>query len=358
MLLVEIVKVLAPATVAFAIGIAITPIVTHYLYKHSAWKKKAGKDQGLGGGGTPIFNELHKEKEVGTPRFGGIVVWGSVLLTSLFFFALAYVTNNQTLDMLSFLSRSQTWVPLGALLIGAIVGFVDDFFEVVGHKDNLAGGLSLRKRILVVAFVALACAWWFYDKLEVSSIMIPFMGPLELGWVFIPLFVLIALGVYAGGVIDGLDGLAGGVFASIFAAYAGIAFLQTQLDLAALSATIAGALLAFVWFNIPPARFYLSETGTMGLTLALTVIAFSTDTLGEGVGVVVLPIIAFLLVVTVASVLLQVMSKQFFGKKIFHVAPLHHHFEAIGWPAYKVTMRYWVISVIVAILGITVAVIG
>ena len=179
------------------------------------------------------------------------------------------------------------------------------------------------------------------------------MGPL-----FIILFLLIAFFIYAGGVIDGIDGLAGGVFTTMFAAYGGIAFYQQQIDIAAFCATVAGALLAFLWFNIPPARYYMSETGTMGLTITLVVVAFMTDRLGGGYGVLVLPVIALPLVLTVASDILQIFSKKLRGKKIFLVAPLHHHFEALGWPSYKVTMRYWVFSLIVAILGITLALIG
>jgi phospho-N-acetylmuramoyl-pentapeptide-transferase len=166
------------------------------------------------------------------------------------------------------------------------------------------------------------------------------------------------MALYSGGVIDGIDGLAGGIFAAMFGAYAGIAFYQQQIDLAAFCATIAGAILAFLWFNIPPARYYMSETGTMGLTITLAVVAFMTDALGDGYGVLVLPIIALPLVITVLSVVIQVLSKRFRGKKVFLVAPVHHHFEAIGWPAYKVTMRYWVLSVVLAILGMVVALIG
>jgi len=152
-----------------------------------------------------------------------------------------------------------------------------------------------------------------------------------------------------------MDGLAGGVFGSAFMAYAGIAYFQNQINLAAFSATLAGAILAFLWFNIPPARFWMTETGTMGLTLTLAVIAFMTDTPGDGYGVAALPIIAFPLVVTVFSNVIQVASKRLRGKKVFRIAPLHHHFEAIGWPSYKVTMRYWIIGVVCAILGMTVA---
>lgn len=356
MIILEIVKILAPASVAFIVGIAITPSITHFLYSRKMWKKRSGK-VALDGSSAELFNELHKEKEVGTPRFGGLVVWGGVLITATVFFILSRFTSNPLFDTLSFVSRGQTWLPIATLIMGAFVGFIDDLYEVRGTGRS-AGGLSLAKRLAVVALTSGACAWWFYVKLEVSSIMIPFHGPVELGVFFIPFFILVALSVYAGGVIDGIDGLAGGVFAAIFASYAGIAFFQSQVDLSALCATIVGALLAFLWFNIPPARFYLSETGTMGLTLALTVVAFLTDTLGEGMGVSVLPLVALPLVVTVASVLLQVFWKRAFKRKLFRVAPLHHHFEAIGWPSYKVTMRYWVVSIVFAILGMCVALVG
>jgi phospho-N-acetylmuramoyl-pentapeptide-transferase len=164
--------------------------------------------------------------------------------------------------------------------------------------------------------------------------------------------MLVTLAIYASGVIDGIDGLAGGVFAIIFMAYAGIAFAQNQVSLAAFAACVAGATFAFLWFNIPPARFYLSETGSMALTLALAVTAFSADSLGDGVGVAVLPIIAFPLFITVVTSALQVFFKKVFKRKLFHIAPIHHHFEVLGWPAYKVTMRYWIITIIASIFGI------
>lgn len=342
--------VLIPATIAFLIGIGITPFLTYFLYQNKWWKPRAGK---VALDGTPAqeFNRLHAEREVGTPRFGGIVVWASVLLTADLLSVLARVFPEPFVD-LAFISRSQTWVPLAAMAAGAFVGFIDDLMEVTGRS-----GIKLRIRLGVVAVVASLCAWWFFEKLGVSSITLPFIQtPLELGVLFIPFFVLVALFIYAGGVIDGIDGLAGGSFATIFAAYAGIAFFQQQFDIAALCAAIAGALLAFLWFNIPPARFYLSETGTMALTLALTVIAFLTDVLGGGKGLSVLPIIALPLVVTVGSNIIQIFGKKVLGRKILRIAPLHHHFEAIGWPPYKVVMRYWVVGVVAALLGIIIAV--
>jgi len=173
-----------------------------------------------------------------------------------------------------------------------------------------------------------------------------------------PLFILTMLFIYSGGVIDGLDGLAGGTFAVMFSCYMIIAFYQDQINLAAFCASVVGGILAFLWFNIPPARFYMSETGTMALTVTLTIVAFMTDKLGGGYGLLVLPIIAIPLVVTTLSDIVQIFSKKYFGRKIFKIAPLHHHFEAIGWPSYKVTMRYWILSMIFGIVGVIVALMG
>jgi phospho-N-acetylmuramoyl-pentapeptide-transferase len=356
-MVVDVIKVISPTAIAFFVGIAISPIVTHYLYKHKCWKKRAGK-MGYAGGETPLFNALHKEKEVGTPRMGGIVIWGSVIITILGIWALEKLLGGVTLEKLEFFSRSQTWLPLFALCVGAGVGLIDDILEVKGTGGHFAGGLPLMKRLVVVSAVCAFAGWWFYDKLGVSGVSIPFNGVVDLGVFFVPFFVLIGLAIYAGGVIDGIDGLAGGVFAIIFASYGMIAFAQSQIDLAAFCGTVSGGLLAFLWFNVPPARFYMSETGVMGLTMALTVTAFMTDDLGGGKGVAVLPLIAFPLVATVFSDLIQVYSKKFRGKKVFKIAPIHHHFEAIGWPPYKVTMRYWILSVITAFMGVIVALAG
>lgn len=355
----SLVKTLIPAATAFFVGILITPVVTHYLYEYKAWKKKAGKGAGYGGGGTPVFDTLHNERDTNTPRMGGIIIWVSVLIVTIGIWLIQTLSGSVFFESLNFLSRSQTWLPMTALLIGAFVGFFDDYLVIQGTGKHFAGGFPLSSRLFVVGLFAVFAGWWFYEKLEISSIVIPYVGSLELGILFIPLFLIVALSVYAGGVIDGIDGLSGGVFASIFSGYTLIAFAQNQIDLAAFCATIVGAILAFLWFNIPPARFYMTETGIMGLTMALTVVAFMADTLGEGVGVLVLPILAFPLVATVASNIIQVVSKKTRGgKKVFIIAPIHHHFEAIGWPSYKVVMRYWVLSIIFVFIGVLVALTG
>jgi phospho-N-acetylmuramoyl-pentapeptide-transferase len=346
----QLLAVFVPATTTFLIGILLTPFLTHVLYKYQMWKKRPGK---VALDGTPAitFNALHETREVGTPRFGGILVWAGVLACAGLLQSL-WLLFPASFEHIAFISRNQTWIPLAALAVGSMVGFLDDLFEVLERR-----GLRLRVRLSIVAAAAFLCAVWFYTKLEVSSISVLLWGDVELGLLFIPLFVLVALIIYAGGVIDGLDGLAGGIFAIIFSAYGGLAFLQNQMDIAGFCAAVAGGLLAFLWFNIPPARFYLSETGTMGLTLTLTVVAFLTDMKGEGSGIAVLPIIALPLFVTIASNVIQLSAKKILKRKVFRVAPLHHHFEALGWPAYKVTMRYWIVGVVAALVGLSLALI-
>jgi len=353
----NIIKVFIPATASFAIGILFAPLLTHYLYKHKVWKKSIGKTA-LDGTPAVEFEKLrtttHAGTETSTPRMGGILIWVTATFVTVGIWVLARLAPGPFFEKLDFLSRSQTWIPLFALLAGALVGFINDLLDILPSGER---GLRLRTRLLFVTLISSFIGWWFYAKLGVAAIGIPGDGTFTIGALIVPLFVLITLGLYAGGVIDGIDGLAGGVFSTAFMAYAGIAYFQNQINLAAFSATLTGAILAFLWFNIPPARFWMTETGTMGLTMTLAVIAFMTDTPGNGYGVAALPIIAFPLIVTVGSNIIQVASKKIRGKKVFRIAPLHHHFEAIGWPSYKVTMRYWIISIVCAIVGMIVALI-
>ena len=356
-MILSIVKVILPATLAFIVGILITPMVAGFLYKHKMWKKTAGKVD-TAGNDTPIFNELHKNKEINTPRMGGVVIWLSALIVIGVIWLLSIVIGGEILVKLDFLSRNQTWIPVAAMLIGALVGLLDDYLEIRRSEKGISKGLSSKKRLMIVGTIALLVASWFFFKLSVTGFNIPFDGMLNIGWLIIPLFIFVTLVIYAGGVIDGLDGLSGGVFAVIFSAYTIITFSLGQVDLAAFCAVLVGAILAFLWFNIPPARFYMSETGSMALTVVLAIVAFMTDSLGGGIGLFVLPIIAFPLIATAFSSFIQIASKRYRGKKIFLSAPLHHHFEAMGWPACKVTMRYWIISMVFAGVGIVIALVG
>lgn len=350
MLTFEASRILIPFVASFGIGILLTPLVTHYLYKYEVWKKKTGKTT-LDGKVAENFNRLHQAREGHTPRMGGIVIWASVITTALLFWVLALVIDGP-LTRLDFVNRGQTWLPLFALVAGAFIGFLNDVLDVTTPD---ARGIPVTVRLLAVVGISGFIAWWFFTKLGVAAVGIPFAGTLALGWLFIPFFVLVAVVIYASGVIDGIDGLSGGIFAIVFMAYAAIAFAQNQVALSAFCAVVSGACFAFLWFNIPPARFWMTETGSMALTLTLTVVAFTADSLGEGVGIAVLPIIALPLFATVASNVLQIFWKKVFKRKLFRIAPLHHHFEALGWPSYKVTMRYWIITIIAGIFGVAIA---
>jgi phospho-N-acetylmuramoyl-pentapeptide-transferase len=345
-----IIKILLPAVIAFVIGVLITPIITHNLYKYKVWKKQGGKNA-IGGHEAVEFNRLKGEGETKTPRMGGIVIWGSVFITIGILYLFTLVSSNSFFTDVFFLSRSQTWIPFTVLFIGAAIGFLNDFYDIQ-HEGT---GVRLRVRLVLISILAAFIGWWFYEKLGVTSISMPFSEPLEIGILLIPFFVLLTNALYASGVIDGIDGLSGGVFAMIFSAYAGVSIIQLQYDLATFCVMLTGAILAFLWFNVPPARFWMTETGSMSLTLTLAVVVLMTDQLVEGNGISLLPVIGFLLMVTVLSNIIQVTYRKITGKKFFRIAPLHHHFEAIGWPSYKVTMRYWIIGMLCAVSGVILA---
>lgn len=345
-----IIKLLLPAVIAFCVGILITPLLTYHLYKYKVWKKQGGKTA-IGGHQAVEFNRLKGEGETKTPRMGGVVIWGSVVITICLLGLATLLSTNSFFTDLFFLSRSQTWIPFATLLIGALIGLLNDFYDI----QHDGSGVRLSVRLILISLFAGFVGWWFYTKLGVTSISMPFAEPLYLGVLIIPFFILLTNALYASGVIDGIDGLAGGVFAIIFAAYGGLSFMQSQYDLAAFCLMLTGAILAFLWFNIPPARFWMTETGSMALTLTLAVVVFMTDNLVSGYGIILLPIIGFLLMVTVVSNVLQILYRKITNKKFFRIAPLHHHFEAIGWPSHKVTMRYWIIGMLTAVIGLVIA---
>lgn len=352
MMTLSAIKVLLPAFIAFVFGIAITPWLTHYMYKYKMWKRNSRSKENLDAMSVE-FQKIHNEHgEMSTPRVGGVIVWLSVIAVIAIIAIVSFLFPNTATLKLNFLSRNQTLLPVVALLFASIIGLIDDLLQIYGKSFNKSDGISRKMRIFIILMIGLVGALWFYTKLDLLAIHVPFVGDFDLGIFFIPFFMLVMLGVFTGSVIDGIDGLAAGVMASAFGAYTLIAFEQQQYDIAAFCATIIGGLLAFLWFNIPPARYYLSETGMLGLTVTLSIVAFLT---GQ---VVVLPLIALPLVITSASSTIQIISKKYFHKKVFKIAPLHHHFEAIGWPSYKVTMRYWVISVICAVLGTIIALLG
>lgn len=346
----SIIKIFILVLTASMIAVGIAPILINFLYKHKLWRKEA-RTKTITGDQAPVFHELHKEREVSVPRFGGILIVGATIVTALIFLILSK-SGIPFFEKLNFVSRNQTWLPFFTLIAASLLGLVDDILQVKGKGKYVAGGMTFTGRLLVVIAIGLIGALWFYFKLDVSTIHIPLLGDFEIGFWLIPLFVVVTLACWSGGVIDGLDGLAGGILGSVFAAFGIISFANGQIDLAAFCVVIVGTILSFLWFNIPPARFYMGETGMLGLTATLAVIAFLSDS------IIVLPIIAGLIVIEVFSIILQLLSKKIRHKKIWLCTPIHHHFEALGWPHYKVTMRFWIIGIILAIIGVAIRLLG
>ena len=366
----NIIRILVLSALGVFISLILGPFLIRFLQKIKFWKKEA-RTKTITGEEAQVFYSLHKEREITVPRGGGVLIWFSVLVVIFLCFALSFISQPWWLKKFNFLSRGETWLPFFTLIAGSIVGLIDDTLTVygspaqvflqkiwVGKGKYIGGGMGFKRRLIIVILIGLIGGWWFYFKLGWDTIHLPliFNFPeginLPVGIWIIPLFVLVQLASWAGGVIDGLDGLAGGVFASIFAAFSIIAFSQGKSDLATFCAVILGTLFSFLWYNIPPAKFYMGETGILGLTSTMAVVSFLTDS------VLVLPIIAGLMVIEVGSIILQLLSKKFCHKKIWLSTPIHHHLEARGWPAYQITMRFWVISVVLAILGVAIRLLG
>ncbi len=335
-------KILLLSTLAFLVAIAWTPALTHFLYKYKLGKSIRSAVK------APMFAELHKKK-AGVPTMGGILMWGTALFIAVFFAILAWLFPTSGIASLNFLTRSQTWLPLAVLVAAGLVGIVDDLFNILKIGPD-GGGIRFRERIVLYAIIAGIGAWWFFFKLGFDSLHIPFFGDVAMGVWYIPLFILVIVATsFSVNQTDGLDGLAGGTLASAFAAYAIIALLEGKVELAALCAVIVGATLAFLWFNIYPARFIMGDTGAMSLGVTLGVVAMLTNT------VALLPIIGIVFVGESLTTIIQITSKKLFYKKVFLIAPIHHHFEAKGWPEPKVVMRFWVISWIGAGIGLILA---
>jgi phospho-N-acetylmuramoyl-pentapeptide-transferase len=351
----DAIKIFLPTTLVFIIGILITPTLTSIMYKRKLWKKN-NRAQEADITNTHFAGIHDGVAETATPRVGGVIIWLSVLICISLMWLISKAFPSDLSEKLDFFSKNQTLVPLAALLLGSWIGLADDLLQVKGTIGDKSSDILSNRwvKIGMIVAIGIAVGAWFYFKLGVSGILIPFTHTIfSFGIFFIPFFVIILLGVFSTSVIDGLDGLAGGVLAIVFAAYAVIGAVQHQVDIAALCGVISGGILAFLWFNIPPARFYMGETGMLGLTVVLTVIAFLTNT------VLLLPIIALPLTVTTASVIIQIASYKYCGKRrVFKVAPLHHHFRAMGWSKEKVVMRYWIVSIISAIIGVVIAIIS
>jgi phospho-N-acetylmuramoyl-pentapeptide-transferase len=351
---VNILKILSTGFLAFLLAFILTPIWTHFLYKYKIGIKI--KTCAVNGDKLNYVSQLHKNKS-GTPTMGGVLVWISVLILILLshyiFPLIACWLDTNFVARLDFWSRAQTWLPLFALVAAGVLGLFDDWMSVRGCGKNKGGGMRFLARFGWLILIAILGAWWFYFKLGWDQIHIPAIGDFGIGLWYLPLFIFVILfTAISSNETDGLDGLNGGVLMMAFGSFALIAFFQNKIDLASFCAAVSGALLAFLWFNIYPARFFMGDTGAVSLGATLGVVAMLTNS------VLVLFIIVFIYVIESGSVIIQLITKKFLHRKIFLAAPIHHHFEAMGWPETKVTMRFWIFTALTATFGVIIGILG
>lgn len=341
-MILEAVRIITVAILAFVIALMITPLVLNLLKRFRVMKQIRTSDS------APIFSKIHRAKE-GTPTMGGIIIWGTVLALALSFWILDLLFDG-FFSYLNFVDRGETYLPLAALVIAAFFGLIDDILGVlrIGSKG---GGVRVSQKLIIYTFLSAAGAWWFYSPsiLDWHVLNIPLVGNFDIGAWYIPLFMFVIIAsAFSANETDGLDGLLGGVALFAFGALAVVAFALGRFDLAAMLGTIIGALMAFLWFNIYPAKFFMGDTGSMALGITLGVTTMLTNT------AFLLPLFAIILVAESVSVMLQVTSRKLFRRKIFLSTPIHHHFEALGWPESQVTMRFWIISVVFVALGLAI----
>lgn len=338
---IHVARLVTIATTAFVVAFLAMPLWIALLKKWHVGKSIRDESS------APIMAKLHAGK-AGTPTMGGLVIWGTVVFL-IFAYRAACYFQFEPLCNLSFFSRAQTRLPLGILVGAGLLGLMDDYLNVrkIGPRG---GGLRMRVRLVSYTVIALAGAYWFFSRLQWDFVHIPFVGTYHIGWWYVPFFVFVVVATsFSVNETDGLDGLAGGTLMTSFGAMALISFAQGRLDLAAFCLTILGALLAFLWFNVPPASVFMGDTGAMSLGTVLAVVAMITNT------TLLLPIIGLPFVIESASVLVQIASKKIRKKKLFRSSPLHHHLEAVGWPEQQIVLRNWIISLMSAAIGVVLA---
>ena len=340
----ELIQVFGWSALTFILTLLLTP-----LYLKAAKRFKLGKQirqNAMSGEKASIFNEMHAKK-TGTPTMGGVIMWVSVLAIILFsrFLSLIGVMEH------SLLQRGLVYLPLFTLVAIGLLGAVDDWFNIKGIGGQK--GIKARPKMMFLLLFAIVGAWWFYYKLGFSHIHIPRVGDFEIGLWYIPLFILVIVSTAnAVNITDGLDGLAGGLLILAFAAFGVIAFVKGQLMLAIFCGLMIGSLMAFLWNNVPPALYYMGDTGSLAFGATLGVIAMMTDSM------IVLIIVGAMFVIETLSVIIQLASKRYLKRKVFLVAPLHHHYEKKGWGEAKITMRFWILGAMFGVIGLIVGLLG
>lgn len=376
----ETIKILIYGILSFIIAFWWAPYLIDLLTWLRFWKKKSRTldSEGKALEVTKKFYEENEKLKL-TPRAGGLLIWiTTVGFAFLFWFLLKLDIDNTTLQFLNFVDRRATWIPIGVLIVSAILGFIDDTLVTMEGGGNYhAGGLKLRQRIAIIAIIGLLVGVWFHFKLtdngvnflhkvllpiwsgdyqgwvkfDLAAISPAFKIPLinfgvPAGWALIPLTMVVILSAWGGSVIDGFDGLYAGCIIPMYLAFAGIAVNDGQYKIATLLVVIIGSTLAFLWFNIAPARFHMGDTGSTALLVTIAVVAIILNR------IYLLPIAGIMFYVTAMSNIVQISSKKIFKRKVLLAAPIHHHFEARGQSRESVTIRYWLISIICSMIAL------
>lgn len=348
----SLISILGFSALAFGIGLLLTPSFIAFLRYYKLGKKL--RAQAVDGGTASVFLTYHQAK-AGTPTMGGILIWGSIVITVILSRFLAFAGQVDH----SLLQRGQVYIPLAVLLSFGLLGAVDDYFNICGIGKNR--GLNAVPKLLMFLGIGLAAALWFYFRLDYHTLHIPYgmlLGlkdpNIDMGLWYIPFFVFVLVGTTnAVNVTDGLDGLAAGLLILAFLAFGIVAYVSQLYVLAGFCGVVAGAIAAFLWHNVPPALFFMGDTGALALGATLAVMAFMINE------VLLLPIVGFVFVIEMLSVIIQLTSKKLRnGKKVFRSAPFHHHLEALEWGESKVTMRLWIIGAFFAFLGVIVGIYG
>lgn len=342
-------QVFVPSLIAFVIGILISGPIINWLQKNQIWKKKS-VELTIDGQLATLSAAIHNDEEKKLLRMGGSIMLFSVLITAFLFWLPTQFSDNNIWEIIDFVSRSQTWIPIFVFIVGGILGGIDDLLVVNFFKNQslaFGGGLSIRKRFLIIIPVTLFLSYWMVYKIDFNYIDIPFYSdiymPLGVMFVF-TLFVYIS--TYLGSIIDGVDGLSGGIFVSVYSAFGVIAIIRNSYDIAAFCFVVVAGLLAFLWHNIYPAKIMNAEIGMTPLLLGVTSIAFILK------APLLLFVIGFLIYITIASTVLQILSKKFLKRKLFAISPLHNNLILKGWSHPQVTMRYWILSYFCAVVGV------
>ncbi len=342
------------------------PFLTKFLYKYQIVRRNPYDS---------TLNMADRSSKEGTPIMGGLLVILTVAILTILF-------NWE---------RRFTWMPIGVMMLAATLGGVDDLLNIWGkerksrtlshtirlikiHKSikirlwliitfpwtvfkraslwlgsHPGKGIHVHEKLLLQFTAGAITAWWVYTKLGESwrEVHIPFHGFVSLGWWIIPLIIFfVMLTANAVNVADGMDGLAGGSLIVTFSTLTLLSWLSGYTTITILNAMIVGSLITYTYFNIKPARFQMGDVGSLGLGALL---AINTIVINK---MLFLPFFAFIFYIEVASVLIQLFGRYVLGKRIFKMAPLHHHFELIGWSEEKTVMRFWIMHAAVVFLGL------